>query len=138
MAADFIVNIDVPDLAAATQFYRDGLGLSEGRKFSGVTELLGGPAPIYLLAKAAGSDALPGGGAPRSYVRHWTPMHLDFITDDLDAAVARALAAGALLESPARSEPWGRIALLADPFGNGFCLIQFVGRGYDAIAEAAG
>jgi len=25
-------------------------------------------------------------------------------------------------------------SLLADPFGNGFCLLEFVGRGYDAIA----
>jgi len=25
--------------------------------------------------------------------------------------------------------------LLADPFGNGFCLIQFTGRGYDEIAK---
>jgi hypothetical protein len=29
---------------------------------------------------------------------------------------------------------WGRIANLSDPFGNGFCLLQFTGRGYDAIA----
>jgi hypothetical protein len=28
-----------------------------------------------------------------------------------------------------------RLALLADPFGNGFCLLQFTGRGYDAIAR---
>jgi hypothetical protein len=29
---------------------------------------------------------------------------------------------------------WGKIAMLADPFGHGVCLIQFVGRGYDEIA----
>ena len=29
---------------------------------------------------------------------------------------------------------WGRIAHMADPFGHGFCLIQFVGRGYDEVA----
>ena len=27
-----------------------------------------------------------------------------------------------------------RIALLADPFGHGFCLIQFSEQGYDAVA----
>lgn len=27
------------------------------------------------------------------------------------------------------------IALLADPFGHGFGLVQFLGRGYDEVAE---
>jgi lactoylglutathione lyase len=31
---------------------------------------------------------------------------------------------------------WGRIAQLADPFGHGLCLIQFLGRGYDEIATS--
>jgi predicted enzyme related to lactoylglutathione lyase len=57
--------------------------------------------------------------------------------DDVDAAVGRAVAAGATLEQAARSANWGRIALLADPFGNGFCLLQFLGRGYDEIATPA-
>ena len=29
----------------------------------------------------------------------------------------------------------GKLAFLADPFGYGFCFVQFLGRGYDAIAE---
>ncbi len=29
---------------------------------------------------------------------------------------------------------WGKIAMLADPFGHGLCLIQFLNRGYDEIA----
>jgi hypothetical protein len=33
-----------------------------------------------------------------------------------------------------RRLPYGRLALVADPFGHGFCLIQFNERGYDAIA----
>ena len=135
MATDFLVNIDVPDLAAGMQFYCDGLGLRVGRKFDGIVELLGGPAPIYLLTKGVGSAAVPSGHIPRSYARHWTPVHLDFITGDVDAAVAQALSAGALLERPVRTERWGRIALLADPFGNGFCLIEFVGRGYDELLQ---
>jgi hypothetical protein len=36
---------------------------------------------------------------------------------------------------PVQTHAWGRIALLADPFGNGFCLLQFTGRGYDEIAQ---
>ena len=61
-------------------------------------------------------------------------MHLDFVVPDIEAAVDRARRAGAVLESDVTSQQWGRIALMADPFGNGFCLVQFVGRGYDEIA----
>lgn len=60
-------------------------------------------------------------------------MHLDVAVDDLDAAVARALAAGAIQEAPIATAAWGSIATLSDPFGNGFCLLQFSARGYDAI-----
>jgi predicted enzyme related to lactoylglutathione lyase len=130
-----LVNIDVDDLARATDFYCTAFGLHTGRRFGadGV-ELLGGTAPLYLLVKPAGSPAFPGAAQRRDYARHWTPVHFDIVVDDVDAAVARAVAAGARLEQPARSANWGRMALLADPFGNGFCLLQFLGRGYDEIA----
>ena len=64
-------------------------------------------------------------------------MHLDVVVDDVDAAVARAVAAGARLEDPAATHAWGRIAHLSDPFGHGICLLQFLGRGYDELAEPA-
>lgn len=133
-----LVNIDVDDLARATDFYCAAFALRMGRRFGtdGV-ELLGGTAPLYLLVKPAGSPAFAGATQTRDYRRHWTPVHFDIVVDDVDAAVDRAVAAGATLEQPARTANWGRIALLADPFGNGFCLLQFLGRGYDEIAAAA-
>ena len=39
----------------------------------------------------------------------------------------RARAAGAVLERPIVSRKWGRMANMADPFGHGFCLLQFRG-----------
>jgi predicted enzyme related to lactoylglutathione lyase len=54
---------------------------------------------------------------------------------DIRAAVTLAEAAGAVLEAPVKSSAWGHLALMADPFGNGFCLVEFVGRGYDEIAD---
>ena len=51
----------------------------------------------------------------------------------MDDAVARAVAAGATLEAPASDTPYGRIAMLGDPFGHGFCLLQFNAQGYDAL-----
>jgi catechol 2,3-dioxygenase-like lactoylglutathione lyase family enzyme len=134
-----LVNIDVPDLAAAERFYTAVLSVRAGRRFGeGGVELLGAGPPIYLLAAAAGTRPFPGAGAGRDYGRHWTPVHLDVVVDDLDAAVERALAAGARLEQPAAQRAWGRIAVLADPFGHGLCLLQFQGRGYDAIATGEG
>ena len=52
----------------------------------------------------------------------------------LDPALARAVAAGATVEQEPRTAAYGRIAVLADPFGHGICLIEFAGRGYDEIA----
>ncbi|HEY0094307.1 MAG TPA: VOC family protein, partial [Archangium sp.] len=57
----------------------------------------------------------------------------DFTVTDLEAAVQRARAAGATLERDIQEQKWGRMANLADPFGNGFCLLEFRGRGYDEI-----
>lgn len=131
----WLVNLDVPDLAAAEALYVAAFGLSAGRRFGmdGV-ELLGGPAPLYLLVKPSGSDAA--GGARRAYTRHWMPCHLDVVVEDLDTALARAEAAGLIREGGIRSADWGRIVQLADPFGHGWCLLEFSARGYDAIATA--
>ncbi|QJP15523.1 VOC family protein [Starkeya sp. ORNL1] len=134
-----LVNIDVPDFEAARTFYLNAFPLTEGRRFGeGMVELVGTSCAIYLLVKPAGSKAVPGGGVTRSYERHWTPVHLDIVVEDIEPALARALEAGAILEAPLRDENWGRIAGLADPFGNGFCLIEFSALGYNAIALVGG
>ncbi|MFY2057954.1 GNAT family N-acetyltransferase [Achromobacter xylosoxidans] len=133
-----LVNIDVPDLEAAIDFYSRAFGLALHRRLGATgAEMLGAPAPIYLLQKAAGTPAAGAVRQPRDYARHWTPVHLDVVVDDVDDAVARAVAAGARLEDPSVSHDWGRIAHLSDPFGHGICIMQFLGRGYDALAAGA-
>jgi predicted enzyme related to lactoylglutathione lyase len=127
-----LLNIDVPDVEAGVRFYTMAFGLKVGRRFGvDFVELLGWPATVYLLTKKAGT--VGAGGDLRRYERHWTPVHADIVVDDVDAAVARAVGAGAKLEAPAKDTPYGRIAMLADPFGHGFCLLQFSERGYDAL-----
>jgi len=128
-----LVNIDVDNLEKATRFYCDGLGLTVGRRFDGWIELIGAAAPISLLPKAPGSPISPVAKQKRDYRRHWTPVHLDFVVQDIRAAVKRAQAAGAVLERDVTTHDYGLLALLADPWGNGFCLLQFTGRGYDEI-----
>lgn len=130
---DLLVNIDVPDLMAAEAFYTTAFGLKVTRRFGdGGVELCGLPARLYLLIKPEGS--VGAGDDLRRYARHWTPVHLDLVVDDLDVALARALDAGARLEGEPKIHVWGRIAALSDPFGNGLCLLQFLGRGYEEIA----
>lgn len=127
-----LLNIDVLDLDAATRFYVDAFGLRPTRRLGeGALELLGAGVPLYLLAKPAGSCGA--GDDARRYGRHWSPLHCDVVVDDVDAALARALAAGAQQEGEVRTEDWGRIVTIADPFGHGWCLLQFLGRGYDEI-----
>lgn len=135
MTAGTLVNIDVDDLDRAVAFYTAGLGLNVGRRLGpAIVELVGATSPIYLLTKAAGTPASPAATELRHYARHWTPVHLDFVVADLEAALKAALSAGATLEGEPATHVWGRIAHLADPFGHGLCLVEFLGRGYDEIA----
>jgi predicted enzyme related to lactoylglutathione lyase len=132
---DVLVNLDVDDLEKAVGFYLSAFDLKVGRRFGTfAVELLGTSTPFYLLLNKAGSPATVAGHA-RTYERHWTPVHLDFVVQDIDASVAKALAAGAKLEKPTSIHSYGKLAVLADPFGHGFCFIEFLGRGYDEIAD---
>jgi catechol 2,3-dioxygenase-like lactoylglutathione lyase family enzyme len=134
--------IDVDDMARAVAFYTEGLGLQVGRRFkSDFVEILGAGSPIDLLFNAPGTRPIAsstsgaGSEAVRHYGRHWTPVHLDFVVEDIEAAVARLQQYGAVLEMPVAERVWGRIAGLADPFGHGLDLLEFKGRGYDEILQ---
>jgi predicted enzyme related to lactoylglutathione lyase len=130
-----LVNIDVADLERAIDFYTRAIGLRlERRLFDGsAAEMSGASSTIYLLAKPVGSAPSPATSAFREYGRHWTPVHLDFEVVDVAAAVERAVAAGAKLEGDIESFSWGRQATLSDPFGHGFCVLQFTNGGYDEV-----
>jgi predicted enzyme related to lactoylglutathione lyase len=131
---DLLINIDVPDLDEGVAFYNRAFDLVVTRRFGAdAAELSGAPVRLYLLRKA--SDTMGAGDERRRYGRHWTPLHLDFVVVDIEAAVNKAVEAGARVEAEIRAEVWGKIAVMADPFGHGFCLIEFLGRGYDEIAQ---
>jgi predicted enzyme related to lactoylglutathione lyase len=131
---DLLINVDVPNLAEGVAFYERAFGLTVTRRLgAGALELSGLPVRLYLLQKSGGS--IGAGSDMRRYDRHWTPVHIDLVVADIEAALARAIAAGAQAETEIRVDAWGKIAALSDPFGHGFCLIQFLGRGYDEIAD---
>ena len=134
--AGLLLNIDVPDMELGIAFYTAAFGLEVGRRFgAGFVELVGRDVPIYLLRTDAGSPIGPAGGDVRRYGRHWSPVHADFVVEEMDSAIARAAAAGAIQEGETCDAPYGRLAMFADPFGHGFCLIEFNALGYDAIAS---
>jgi catechol 2,3-dioxygenase-like lactoylglutathione lyase family enzyme len=121
----YSVCIDVPDLAAGLEFYRDVLGLAEiARPMPSYAVLQCGDGRIGLIEKPEGSNPAKGSDDVRRYARHWTPVHIDFHVADFEAFLARAAAAGALIEQ--RFDGGGTrppVAFCADPFGNGFCVL---------------
>jgi len=130
--------IEVTDAARGIALYCDGLGLTLKRRLSPTwIELAGANLPVFLLANRPSLADLGSKKVERSYERHWTPVHLDFIVDDLDAMVTRLRALGASLDRDVKIREYGRVANMADPFGNGFDLIEFAGAGYDAVSRHA-
>jgi catechol 2,3-dioxygenase-like lactoylglutathione lyase family enzyme len=85
---NLLVNIDVSDLERGIRFYTTAFSLKVTRRFgTDGAELSGGSSTIYLLLKADDSEATPTDSQRRSYGRHWTPVHLDIVVQDIDAAV---------------------------------------------------
>ena len=125
-----IINVDVPELAPAIAFYTAALGLSHSRTLDDdVAELTGASATLYLLQKDTGTPAVHDPPIERNcrrhYGRHWTPVHFDLVVPDVDAAAARAIAAGAKQETGHVDWRGSRCISFGDPFGHGFCFIQF-------------
>ena len=120
------ITIDVDNLDRAIGFYCGGLGLTLVERNSICTQVELNGQIFWLCPFAAG----PHGSITRDFGRHWTPIHLDFIVDDVDEAVECALAAGGRLDGEIRRndpDPIGcraDVANLSDPAGNGVDLIQ--------------
>ena len=119
------ISVDVPDLERGYRFYADAFGFERiSNPVPGVLVLEAGATTLCLLEKAAGTKPSPHTADKRVYERHWTPVHMDIHVDDLKAALARALNAGATKEMHFENAEHGSIAICSDPFGHGFCLIE--------------
>ncbi|MDQ2078418.1 VOC family protein [Marinimicrobium sp. ABcell2] len=126
-----VVNIDVPDLAAAIEFYTTAVDLRLSRILDDdVAELTGADSVIYLLTSPTGSAASKSTDERRRYTRHWTPVHIDFVVEDVHEASERAISAGATRESECVEWRDSKCITFSDPFGHGFCLIEFSGKTY--------
>jgi predicted enzyme related to lactoylglutathione lyase len=113
--------IDVDDVDRAVEFYGGGLGLEIEKHEKEWAKAVLGAQVLWMMKIAAG----PSGPIVRDYRRHWTPTHLDFHVDDIDAVVRRALTAGGKLDREIQRHPEGStIANLSDPAGNGVDVFQ--------------
>lgn len=126
-----LIDIDVPDLAPALKFYCSAFDLRLTRMLDDdVAELVGGSSVIYLLKKNSGSKCASAVVKGRQYSRHWTPVHLDFVVDNIEQAAARVIMAGAARETECIHWRGSKCITFSDPFGNGFCLIAFDNETY--------
>jgi predicted enzyme related to lactoylglutathione lyase len=126
-----LLNIDVPELKPSIEFYCSAFGLKLCRLLDDdVAELIGGESRIYLLKNDIGSICVNGPTRYREYSRHWTPVHIDFVVEDIAQATKRVLNAGAIQESECIDWKGSKCVTFSDPFGHGFCLIEFEGESY--------
>lgn len=116
---EFQICIDVDDVDRAVEFYGRGLGLTVVESHPDWAQIKLGAQTFWIMKTPAGAQ----GEISRDYRRHWTPVHLDFTVDDIDAAVRRAVDAGGKLEGEIQRGPKGGLANLVDPAGNGVDLV---------------
>lgn len=123
-----LISLLVPDYDAAIAFFTDAMGfdlledtdLGDGKRWVRVGPK--GAQTAFLLAKAVGDVQLAaignqGGG------RVWLFLQ----TDDFDGDHTRMQNNGVVFNEEPRNEPYGKVAVFADPFGNRWDLIQFKG-----------
>jgi catechol 2,3-dioxygenase-like lactoylglutathione lyase family enzyme len=104
------ISIDVQDVDRAVDFYRDALGLRVIEKGDSWATMALGEQTFFF-----GLPWGPEGRIERDHKRHWTPVHLDFVVDDFDSTVERALGASAKLDRPVLRRPdLGDMANMSD------------------------
>ncbi|MEO1468952.1 MAG: VOC family protein [Pseudomonadota bacterium] len=119
----------VPDYDEALAFFRrigfdcrEDTDLGGGKRWIRVAPP--GAETEILLARAVGEAQCAaiggqGGGRVWLFLETW-----DFAAD-----LARLRAAGARIEEPPRDEPYGRVVVWSDPWGNRWDLIERAGQG---------
>ncbi|MEU0487950.1 MULTISPECIES: VOC family protein [Nocardiopsis] len=107
--------LDTGDLRAAADFWCAVLGFEREEAQHGPYLALrdpGGRWPDLLLQQVPEPKA----GKNR--------MHLDMVVHDVEAEIARVRALGARVLRPVFEEDGHLLAVLADPEGNEFCLVE--------------
>jgi catechol 2,3-dioxygenase-like lactoylglutathione lyase family enzyme len=108
--------LDAPDPRALAEFYHRLLGWPIGRDEPGWVTLRpdGGPGLAFQEESIYARPTWPAAPGEQQMM-----LHLDIEVDDLEAACAHAVAAGAML---AEFQPQEDVRVLLDPAGHPFCL----------------
>ena len=118
-----MVTVLVADYDAAIGFYRDVLG------FRLVCDEPDGNKRWVVVSPGQGADLLLARASDdrqAARIGDQTGGRVGFFlySADIVADHARLAAAGVAFEEPLRSEPYGRVAVFRDPFGNRWDLIE--------------
>jgi lactoylglutathione lyase len=110
----------VKDVPRSVAFYEDAFGLS--RRFvheAGMyAEMDTGATTLAFAANGLAKSNLPCGFQENHLSRPPAGFEIAFISDDVEAAYQRALAAGATAVSPPGQKPWGQtVAFVRDKDG---------------------
>lgn len=119
--------LSVKDAAKAIAFYKRAFGATEVFRLTGPDGKIGhaeldiGPSRIML------SDEYPDFGAVGPATLGGTPVKFHLAVENADAAVARAVEAGATVLRPVADQFYGeRSGMIADPFGHIWSLSQHI------------
>ncbi|SFS14595.1 VOC family protein [Yoonia litorea] len=121
-----LIAVLVPDYEAGIAFFVGQMGfdlledtdLGNGKRWVRVAPR--GAQTAFLLAKAVGAQQQAAIGA-QGGGRVWLFLE----TDDFDRDHRAMVANGVVFEEAPRDEPYGRVAVFRDPFGNRWDLITF-------------
>jgi lactoylglutathione lyase len=105
----------VRDIPAARAFYREGLGLPPGGETEYMLEFLPGQGTTLGVSLAMHE------AAQKLVGRH---TGITFSVTDLDGLCKRLTEKGARFTEPLERTPWGKMAVVADPDGNEFALVE--------------
>jgi len=105
--------------AAAIEFYKKAFGAVEAGRMPGADGKL-----MHAMLRIGGSplmlvDAMPQWGIVGPDALKGSPVTIHMYVEDVDAAVDRAVAAGAKVTMPVADQFWGdRYGKIEDPFGH--------------------
>lgn len=113
------VALEAPDPRALADFYSRLLEWPVAHEEEGTSVLAVPASAAFLVVQAATGYVAP--RWPPEPDRQRPMAHLDFQVDDLEAAVAEALALGATLSA---TQPNPQVRVLFNPAGHPFCLCR--------------
>ena len=109
--------------AEALEFYKKAFGAEETMRMDGENGKIMHASMVFGDSMLMLMDEMPEWKAKGPKLLGGTPVTIHMIVDDVDAAFAKAIAAGAKEVMPVADQFWGdRYGILEDPFGHSWSL----------------